>query len=215
MISRGAKASVKALRPRRRRAKRGLDTGRASAMLWLSGACHSGIPHHRPRPNTLTDLIRVRGLWFYLVRSYLLLNRTQMGHVAAEFLPERRCIVRINLRVIASTRDSDIGHAAVEQILSAQLSVHVNQAPRSGRNEAQSLDLPPAPSTLAERKKWEITVPLTAEFFPLRFLYVRLLTRRTLPAHRGSASRFVVVEPVRSHTRLLPLHHLDDSVEHL
>src|SRR5271166_1484270 len=50
-----------------------------------------------------------------------------MGHVAAEFLAQRRCIVRINLHVIASTRDSDIGHAAVEQILSAQLGVHVNQ----------------------------------------------------------------------------------------
>ena len=33
------------------------------------------------------------------------------------------CIVRINLRVIAFTRDRDIGHAAVEQILSAQLGV--------------------------------------------------------------------------------------------
>ena len=69
----------------------------------------------------------MRGLWFYLVRSWLLLNRRRMGHVAAEFLPERLCIVRINLRVIASTRDRDIGHAAVEQILSAQLGVHVNQ----------------------------------------------------------------------------------------
>ena len=37
------------------------------------------------------------------------------------------CIVRINLRVIASARDGDIGHAAVEQILRAQLGVHVNQ----------------------------------------------------------------------------------------
>ena len=50
-----------------------------------------------------------------------------MGHVAAEFMAQRRCIVGINLRVIAATRDSDIGHAAVEQILSAQLGVHVNQ----------------------------------------------------------------------------------------
>ena len=52
---------------------------------------------------TLTNLIRVRGLWFYLVRSWLLLNRRRMGHVAAEFLPERLCVVRINLGVIAST----------------------------------------------------------------------------------------------------------------
>ena len=50
-----------------------------------------------------------------------------MGHVAAEFLAQRRCIVRINPRVIASTRDSDIGHAAVEQILGTQFGVHVNE----------------------------------------------------------------------------------------
>src|SRR5260370_30250729 len=50
-----------------------------------------------------------------------------MGHVAAEFLPERLCVVRINLRVIASTRDRNVCHAAVEQILSAQLGVHVNE----------------------------------------------------------------------------------------
>ena len=79
------------------------------------------------KTETLSDFIRVRGLWFYLVRYWLLLNRRRMGHVAAELLPERCCIVRINLRVIASTRDRDIGHAAVEQILSAQLGVHVNQ----------------------------------------------------------------------------------------
>jgi hypothetical protein len=46
-----------------------------------------------------------------------------MGHVAAEFMAQSRCIVRINLRVIAFTRDRDVGHAAVEQILSAQLGV--------------------------------------------------------------------------------------------
>src|ERR1700687_5016775 len=75
----------------------------------------------------LTNLIRVRGLSLYLLRHWLLMNRGRLGHVAAECLRQRRCIVRINLRVIASTRDSDIGHAAVEQILSAQLSVHVDQ----------------------------------------------------------------------------------------
>src|SRR5208282_458486 len=69
----------------------------------------------------------VRGLRFYLVRSLLWLNRRRMGHVAAEFLPQRLCIIRINMRVIAPTRDRDVCHAAVEQILSAQLGVHVNQ----------------------------------------------------------------------------------------
>jgi len=79
------------------------------------------------KAETLNDLIPVRRLWFYILRYWLLLNGGEMGHVATEFLPERCCIVRINLRVIASTRDRDIGHAAVEQILSAQLGVHVNQ----------------------------------------------------------------------------------------
>ena len=79
------------------------------------------------KAETPRNLIRVRGLWLYLLRHWVLLNRGEMGHVAAEFLAQRRCIVRINLRVIASTRDRDVGHAAVEQILSAQLGVHVNQ----------------------------------------------------------------------------------------
>src|SRR5450755_1865300 len=50
-----------------------------------------------------------------------------MGYVAAECLSQRRYAVRINLRVIASTRDRGIGHAAVEQILRTQLGVHMNQ----------------------------------------------------------------------------------------
>jgi hypothetical protein len=80
-----------------------LDTGRASATLWLSGERHFGIATLQTKTETLSNLIRVRGLWFYLVRHWLLLNRGGMGHVAAEFLPERRCIIRINLRVTAST----------------------------------------------------------------------------------------------------------------
>ena len=76
---------------------------------------------------TLANPIRVRGLWLYLLRFRLLLNGRRMGHVATEFLPEDRCIVRINLHVIASTGDRDIGHAAVEHILRAQFSVDVNQ----------------------------------------------------------------------------------------
>jgi len=56
-----------------------------------------------------------------------MLNRRRMGHVAVECLRQRRWIVGINLGVIASTRDRNVGHAAVEQILRAQLGVHVNQ----------------------------------------------------------------------------------------
>src|SRR5208283_2899180 len=81
----------------------------------------------KTKTETLTDLIRMRGLWFYLVRHLLLLNRGGMGHVSAEFLPERLCVVGINLRVIASTRDGNVGHTAVKQILGTQFSVHVNQ----------------------------------------------------------------------------------------
>src|SRR5450631_1709645 len=84
-----------------------------------------GNPTSQAKAEALTNLIRV--LWLYLLCHWLLLDRGGMGHVAAEFLAQRRCIVRINLRVIASTRDSDIGHAAVEQILGTQFGVHVNQ----------------------------------------------------------------------------------------
>ena len=38
------------------------------------------------------------------------------GHIATEFLPERLCVVRIDLGDIASTRDRNVCHAAVEQI---------------------------------------------------------------------------------------------------
>ena len=87
------------------------ERGARSAALTLAGPrlC-SGYPGHvienaasKTKTETLTDLIRVRGLWFYLVRYWLLLNSGGMGHVAAEFLTQRRCIVRINLGVIAST----------------------------------------------------------------------------------------------------------------
>src|ERR1700687_4207765 len=86
-----------------------LDTDRASATFWLSGGCHLRMATLQTKTETLSSLIRVRGLWFYLVRHWLLLNRGRMGHVAAEFLPERRCIIRINLGVIASTPYRDIG----------------------------------------------------------------------------------------------------------
>src|ERR1700730_1697930 len=71
-------------------------------------------------------MIRGRGLWFYLVRHWLLAESRGMGYVAAEFLPQRRRVVRINLGVIASTRHRHVCHAAVEQSLSAHLGVHVN-----------------------------------------------------------------------------------------
>src|ERR1035437_1591963 len=86
-----------------------------------------GNPTSKPKAETPNNLRRMRGLLPYLGRRWLLLNRGRMGHVARESLAESRGIVCINLRVIASTRDSDIGHAAVEQILGAQLGVHVNQ----------------------------------------------------------------------------------------
>ena len=52
-----------------------LDTERASATLWLSGECHFGIATLQTKTQTLSNPVRVRGLWFYLVRHWLLLNR--------------------------------------------------------------------------------------------------------------------------------------------
>jgi hypothetical protein len=49
------------------------------------------------KAETLSDLIRVRGLLPDLLHHWLLLNRGRMGHVAAEFMAERRCTTRIDL----------------------------------------------------------------------------------------------------------------------
>jgi hypothetical protein len=88
MISRGWEAGVKALRPRTRRAKRGLDSGRASATLPLSGECHLGSGLHA-HSEYLTDLVFVGGLLLDGVRDRGLLDRWRVGHVAAEFLAQR------------------------------------------------------------------------------------------------------------------------------
>jgi hypothetical protein len=95
--------------------------------LWLSGECHSEMQRHRPRPRPLTNLVRMRGLLPDLLHHWLLLDRGRVRHIAAEFLAELRSTTRINLCVIASARERDIGHTAVEQILGAQFGVHVNQ----------------------------------------------------------------------------------------
>ena len=52
MMCRGTRAGVKALRPRSGALQRGLDSGPASAMLCLSGKCHSMFDG--PRPKTAT-----------------------------------------------------------------------------------------------------------------------------------------------------------------
>ena len=44
------------------------------------------------KAETLSNLIRVRGLWLYLLRHWLLLNRGGMGHVAAECQTQRRAL---------------------------------------------------------------------------------------------------------------------------
>ena len=56
---------------------------------------------------------------------------------------------------------------------------------------------------------------MAGEFFPLRSLSVRLRPQRRVLGHRGSAPRFVVFEPVPSHTRLLLLDFVHDPVEPL
>ncbi len=88
MMSRGPLKSV--LRPDEARCgtrAQSLDTDRASAALWLSGPSHFGIATLQTKTETLSNLIRVRRLWFYLVRHWLLLNCGGRGPVAAEFLP--------------------------------------------------------------------------------------------------------------------------------
>jgi hypothetical protein len=54
-------------------------------------------------------------------------------------------------------------------------------------------------------EKWEITCSAAADFSPLHFLSLRLLRMRNGTRRRCSAPRFVVFQPVPSHTRLLPL----------
>src|SRR5208283_1217611 len=50
-----------------------------------------------------------------------------VGNIVAERRAKFLVVVGKELRVIASTRDGDIGHAAVEQVLRSQLGVNVNQ----------------------------------------------------------------------------------------
>ena len=101
----------------------GDTTHRALAIRGMS----LGNAASQTKAKTLTNLVRMRGLLPDLLLYWLLLDRGRVRHIAAEFLAELRNTTRINLCVIASARDSDIGHAAVEEILSAQLRVHVNQ----------------------------------------------------------------------------------------
>ena len=78
------------------------ERGARSAALTLAGLGYTpairgmsfGNAASKTKTETLTDLIRVRGLWFYLLRYWLLLNRRRMGHVAAEFLSERLKLVK-------------------------------------------------------------------------------------------------------------------------
>ncbi len=87
------------------RGRRGLCQGRAKpaaqrgrrALTQAGPRLRSDYPGHaiwelqnlETETQTLSNLIRVRGLWLNLVRYWLLPNRGRMGHVAAEFLPER------------------------------------------------------------------------------------------------------------------------------
>src|SRR4029077_14901569 len=98
-------------------------THRALAIRGMS----LGNAASQTKAKTLTNLVRMRGLLPEVLHHWLLLDRGRVRHIAAEFLAELRTTTRINLCVIASARDRDIGHAAVEQILGAQFGVHVNQ----------------------------------------------------------------------------------------
>ena len=96
---------------------------------FLTVECRFRIAPLQTETQALTNLLRARDLWFYGVRHRLLLNRGETRDVATEFLSQNGCIARINLRAIASARDRYIGHADIEQTLSAQLSVHMNLDP--------------------------------------------------------------------------------------
>jgi len=50
-----------------------------------------------------------------------------MGHIAAEHCAKCRCVVCEDLRVVRATRDGDVGHAVVEQVLCAMVGIHVDQ----------------------------------------------------------------------------------------
>ena len=88
-----------------RRAQRGLDAGRASAMLLLSGECQLGSGLHA-HSESLTDLMFVSGLLLdeFLdgVRDWCLLHGGCVGHIAAERVTEFRCIVRKDLRIMSA-----------------------------------------------------------------------------------------------------------------
>ena len=60
MISRGWKAGVKAPDPEAAR-KRGLDSGRASATLVISGECHFGSALLHAYTKSVTDLMFMSG----------------------------------------------------------------------------------------------------------------------------------------------------------
>ncbi len=50
-----------------------------------------------------------------------------MGHVAAEFLTQRRRVVREYLPTVRTSRDGNVGHAAVKQVFRAEFGVHMDQ----------------------------------------------------------------------------------------
>jgi len=110
----------------KRRAERGLDTGRASATLLISGKCQLGPGLHADA-KPLTDLVRLGGLLLDDMHRRDLLNRWSMGNITAKFLAECRCVVRENLRVMCAARNGNVGHAAIEKVLCAKVGVHVDQ----------------------------------------------------------------------------------------
>jgi hypothetical protein len=126
-MSRGWEAGVKALdREAASAAADGLDSGRASATLLLSGECHFGSGLHA-HTKSLTDLMDRGGLLRDGLCRLRLLDRGRVGHIAAEFMTQRCRVIRENLRVVCAARNGHVGHAAVEQVFCTQLGVHMDQ----------------------------------------------------------------------------------------
>ena len=75
-------------------------------MLRLSGNVILGLVlRTHAHTDSKINFVDLGGLPLDLKRHRFLLDRSNMGYFAAEFLTQRRCIVREDLCVVRTTRD--------------------------------------------------------------------------------------------------------------